>query len=140
MSPGLHRPGRTQPAASAVTSAESRRAPHGSVGALSASHEAACLRFDPFSGDRDSDVRQLRDRFVTTRFKHKCSYCFTEIIAPRTRVRALTEVNREDGKVMTFHFCVPCCLAMATHLADDGDALEERAALASKASCRRSRR
>ena len=113
--------------------------PHGSVDALSAKHEAACLRFDPFSGDRDSDVRQLRDRFVTTRFAHKCSYCFTETIPPRTRVRALTEVNREDGKVLTFHFCVPCCGAMATHMDDDGEALEQRAALASKAARRRRR-
>jgi hypothetical protein len=109
-----------------------------SGGELSANHEAACLRFDPFSGD-DTDALTLRDRFVTTRFEHKCSYCFTEIIPPRTRVRALTEVNREDDKVMSFYFCLLCCLAMATHLVDDGKALEERAGLASKAARRRTR-
>lgn len=110
---GLHRP----------------ESPHGSVGALTAKHEGACLRFDPFSGD-DTETLLLRDRFVTTRFKHECSYCHFDIVPPGARVRALTEVNREDGKVMTFWFCVRCCLAMATHLSDDGRGLEQRAALA----------
>lgn len=87
-------------------------------------NERECLAYYPFQGD-ETDVRLLADRFVTTRKPHTCNTCWDPIPAG-ARVRALTEVNREERKTMTFYFCVPCCDAMAISSTDSGDAIEER--------------
>lgn len=94
-------------------------------------NEAQCLAYDPFAGDRDSDARGLRDKFVHTRKPHTCVICW-ENIPPRSRVRALTEFSREERKAMTFYFCELCCAAMAHVNNDDGKRLEERTRIGMK--------
>lgn len=86
--------------------------------------ESACLSFDPFAGD-ETDVRPVSDKFVTTRKPHKCQHCGDRIKSGQ-RVRALSEINREERKRQTFYFCGLCCEAMANAGRDDGDAFEER--------------
>lgn len=86
--------------------------------------EELCLAFDPFSGD-ETDVLVQSDRFVVTRRKHKCQHC-GEKIKLGSRVRALSELNREDRKRMTFYFCEPCCETMVSALKGDDDSYEER--------------
>jgi hypothetical protein len=48
----------------------------------------------------------------------------SDVIPPRSRVRAQTEVY--EGQCMTFRFCSFCCAAMAARYDDDGQALEQR--------------
>lgn len=90
-------------------------------------NEADCLAYDPFFGD-ETEVRELRDQFVTTRKPHKCNICW-EAIPVGVHVRAKTEVNREDRVTKTFHFCEPCCEAMALSWTDDGHAIEVRTSI-----------
>lgn len=82
------------------------------------------LNYRPFQGD-ETDVTQLADRFVVTRYAHACTLCWEEI-PPRARVRALTEINNEEHRVKTFYFCAPCCAAMAKSWRDHGRAIEHR--------------
>lgn len=82
-----------------------------------------CLAYEPFEGDRDTDVRLLADRFVTSRVVHVCNVCQGAIL-PGLRVRARSEVY--DGQVGTFYFCPDCCAAMACSWDDDGHAIEAR--------------
>ena len=91
---------------------------------LSAS-DLACLSYNPFEVDRDSNCLRLRDRFVITRRPHVCTICREDILADQ-RVRARTEVNREARKTMTFYFCIFCCHAMAKSAEDDGRLIERR--------------
>lgn len=91
---------------------------------MSKREEAACLSFDPFAGD-ETDVRLVSDKFVTVRKPHKCQHC-GDGIAIGQRVRACSEINREDNTRCTFYFCSLCCEAMAKSWEDDGDAFEER--------------
>lgn len=74
--------------------------------------EAAALRFDPWADDMDSDARTLADRFVVTRKASQCAVCLEHIPAGE-RVRAQRQVSHDEGKAMTFRFCVACCEAMA---------------------------
>lgn len=70
------------------------------------------LRFYPFEGD-ETDTRLLSDKIVTARRMHpRCQICEGEIGAGE-RHRAMTEINRENGQIMTFRFCNRCCRAMA---------------------------
>jgi hypothetical protein len=87
--------------------------------------DADCLAYDPFSGDRDSDITEFSDKFVVTRKPHVCNVCQEEIPS-RSRCRAKTERDNDDQVVMTFYFCPPCCDAMALSWTDDGDAIEAR--------------
>lgn len=88
--------------------------------------ERLCLAYGPFDGDRDTDVRLLSDRFVTSRFAHICNVCQVGIL-PGLRVRARSEVY--DGQVGTFYFCPECCDAMARSWDDNGKAIEARHAI-----------
>lgn len=87
-------------------------------------NEAAALSYEPFFGD-DTDVRVLDDKFVTARKSTRCQVCWGQI-EPGQRVRARTERNNEERKVMTFRFCPECCEAMAQADDDSGDAIEKR--------------
>lgn len=86
-----------------------------------------CLCYPPFAGD-ETDTTEFADRFLVTRFSHGCGICF-ETIPPKTRVRALTERNNEDRRVMTFYFCPTCCDAMAVSWTDEGVAICQRTAI-----------
>lgn len=86
--------------------------------------EATCLGFDPFAGD-ETDVLVRSDKFVNTRTPHTCQHC-GEDIKPGGRIRARAELNREEGKRMTFYFCGLCCAAMVSALRGEDDAYEER--------------
>jgi hypothetical protein len=89
--------------------------------------ERDCLAYDPFAYD-ETDVRPLRDRFVTTRTPHQCNICWDDIPAG-VHIRAKSEINREEHKTQTFYFCVPCCEAMAISWQDNGEAIEARTSI-----------
>lgn len=90
--------------------------------------EYDCLCCGPFEGDFGSpDDRILKDKIVTARKDGECHLC-NQQIQPRTRIRTMTAVF--DGELMSFRWCTACCAAMAKSLYDDGEAWEERAALA----------
>lgn len=93
--------------------------------------ERLCLSYNPFQGD-ETDVTELSDKFVTTRYSHKCQICF-EQIAAKSHVRARREVNNEDKKVMTFYFCEECCGAMARSWRDEGRSISERTSIGMRA-------
>ena len=96
---------------------------------MDAEAEQDCLMHDPFEGD-ETDVSRLKDKFVVTRKPHYCAICLDHI-ASGARVRAKTERNNEEGKIMTFYFCEPCCEAMAKLVSDDDmDAMDARYAVA----------
>ncbi len=76
---------------------------------------AFSLGYDPW-GERDATYRTLDDRFVVTRKPAKCAICF-EVIPVGSRVRAKREAD--NGKAMTFRFCVECCRLMAERHDDD---------------------
>ena len=82
--------------------------------ALSVDDERRVLRLDPWDGDRDSDAKTLRDKFVVTRKASSCAICFGGIVAGE-RVRAQTQQSDAERKVMTFKFCDECCRAMACY-------------------------
>jgi hypothetical protein len=82
------------------------------------------LAYDPFFGD-ETHVRELSDKMLVTRKPHTCQICW-DPIPPKTRVRALTEINLENRVVGTFYFCPSCCTAMATANDDNGAAIERR--------------
>lgn len=86
------------------------------------------LSYELFSGDRDSDVIVLANRMLVTRSTHACVIC-GETIPKGTRVRAQSEVSREEKRVMRFYVCVPCCAAIGQRDDDDGAAIEQRAAM-----------
>jgi hypothetical protein len=77
--------------------------------ALTPEQERIALGYDPW-GERDATYRTLSNKFVTTRRASVCSIC-ADVIGVGCRVRATREVD--DGKAMTFRFCVACCYAMA---------------------------
>jgi hypothetical protein len=83
------------------------------------------LAYDPWAGDRDSDARTLRDQMVVTRRPAQCVICWDEIQVG-SRVRAQTQVSREERRTMTFKFCQACCAAMAASWEDSGEAIELR--------------
>lgn len=87
--------------------------------------DAAVLNFELFQGDRDSNVVQLANRMLVTRKPHGCVIC-QETIPTGTRVRAQSEVNRDDNQVARFYVCVPCCEAIAHRFQDDGAAIDAR--------------
>lgn len=86
------------------------------------------LSYDLFSGDRDSDAVILANRMLVTRAEHACVIC-NETIPHGTRVRAQSEVSREENRVMRFYVCVPCCEAIARIDDDNGDSLTARHAV-----------
>ena len=85
--------------------------------------EESCLQYEPFAGDRDTRVRVLSDRFITTKYRHKCNVCLGEF-GPRVRARSRREVY--DGRAATFYFCPDCCEAQAKAWEDAGEAIEMR--------------
>lgn len=90
----------------------------------------AVLAYEPFSADRDVDVRLLSDRIGHARKHHTCIIC-TMPIRPGERIRMRTEIDRDLDMVMTFRFCTFCCEAMALSVTDENDAgraIEERTA------------
>lgn len=86
------------------------------------------LSYNLFDADRDSDVVVLANRMLTTRSVHACVIC-GETIPKGTRVRAQSEVSRDENKVMRFYVCVACCDAIALRFTDGGRAIEERTRL-----------
>lgn len=88
------------------------------------------LAYNPFDGDRDSQVRVMSDKLLTTRKPHRCTVCWDDI-PPGARVRARSEVDQQDRRAMTFYFCPPCCEAMALSWTDEdaGKAIEARTAI-----------
>lgn len=97
---------------------------------MSKTWEQHVLDYDPFSADRDSNARRLRDKIVDARKPSDCVIC-REVIVPRTRARALTEVM--DGQIKTFHCCRQCCDAMALASFDAGRSIERRTAVGMQA-------
>lgn len=89
--------------------------------------DADILSYDMFAGD-ETDVTLLSNRMLITRTAHRCVIC-NELIPVGSRVRATTERNNEERRVMTFYACVPCCAAMARAYEDDGESIEQRSAL-----------
>jgi hypothetical protein len=87
-------------------------------------NERDCLNYDPFQGD-EMDVKELSNKIVTSRTEHKCNICW-ELIPPKSRIRALREINREEQKVATFYFCTECCVAMASSWTDNGRSITQR--------------
>ncbi len=71
----------------------------------------------PFEGD-ETDTLSLSDKIVVGRKPYDCQVCLGPVLAGE-RHRALTEINREDRKVMTFRFCGKCTRAQA--MTDAGD-------------------
>lgn len=95
---------------------------------VSAFSENDCLACGPFDGDFGSpDDRILKDKMVTARKVGSCFLCEQEI-RPGERIRTMSAVF--DGELMYYRWCNACCAAMAKSWLDDGDAYEERAALA----------
>lgn len=87
-----------------------------------------CLRFHPFEGDRGTDTVRLSDKLVRAAAPHVCLIC-AEPIAKGEHHRALTEISRDERKVMTFRFCALCCAAMVKALydyEDNGEELSQR--------------
>lgn len=87
--------------------------------------DSSVLSFDLFAGDRDVDVVVLANRMLVTRKSHTCVIC-AETIPAGMRVRAQSEVNRDDGLVGRFYVCAPCCGAISSRNDDGGAALEAR--------------
>jgi hypothetical protein len=87
--------------------------------------DLAYLHYNPFEGDRDSNCLRLRDKFVITRKPHLCTICREDILVDQ-RVRARTEVSRDERKTVTFYFCIFCCHAMAKSGEDGGRLIERR--------------
>lgn len=87
-----------------------------------------CLNYDPFAGDRDSNIKLLSDRFVVARYPHQCTICFGAIFKLE-RHRARTEIDRDDNRAGTFRFCAMCCEAMAKSWKDSGRAIEKRTSI-----------
>lgn len=92
--------------------------------------EQQVLAYDPFSADRDSTARRLRDQIVTVRKARYCCICL-DVLVPQTHARALTEVM--DGQIKTFHCCRLCCDAMAQSWCDAGKAIETRTGIGMRA-------
>jgi hypothetical protein len=91
--------------------------------------DADVLHYELFQGDRDSNVVLLANRMLVTRKPHDCVIC-REMIPGGTRVRAQSEVSRDDNQVARFYVCVPCCEAIAKRFEDNGAAIDGRYALA----------
>lgn len=95
---------------------------------VSAFSENDCLACWPFDGDFGSpDDRILKDKMATARKGGACSLCEQEI-RPGERIRTMAAVF--DGDLMSYRWCNACCAAMAQSWLDDGEAYEQRAALA----------
>jgi len=87
--------------------------------------DSLVLNYELFAGDRDSNVALLANKMLVTRKPHDCVIC-REAIPAGTRVRAQSEVNRDDDQVARFYVCRPCCEAIAKRVEDDGAAIEAR--------------
>jgi hypothetical protein len=83
------------------------------------------LSYGLFDGDRDASVVILSNKMLVVRKAHDCVIC-RHTIPSGQRVRAQTEVCRDDQKVMTFYVCVPCCEAIAARHDDAGISLVSR--------------
>lgn len=100
---------------------ESRRERGGQADIL----DSLVLNYNLFEGDRDVNIVQLANRMLVTRKPHDCVLC-AEAIPAGARVRAQSEVNRDDNQVARFYVCVPCCEAIAKRFEDDGAAIDAR--------------
>ncbi|MBZ9856735.1 hypothetical protein LB566_23365 [Mesorhizobium sp. CA13] len=101
---------------------ESRR----SRGGQADMFDSLVLNYELFAGD-ETDTVLLANKMLLTRKPHDCVIC-AETIPAGTRVRAQSEVNREDNQVGRFYVCVPCCEAIAKRFDDDGHAIDARIA------------
>ena len=90
--------------------------------------DQSVLSYELFSGDRDSDVIVLANRMLVTRSTHACVIC-GDTIPKGTRVRAQSEVSRDQNRVRRFYVCTPCCEAIAKRHEDGGLTIECRTAI-----------
>ena len=88
--------------------------------------EQDVLSYYQFQDDfgESSDVR-FKDRIVTARHNHTCTYCGGKVEAGSVY---RYEVYKFDGDVRTYKSCQYCCDAMVKSWDDGGKALERRAA------------
>lgn len=100
---------------------ESRRQRGGQADML----DSPVLNYNLFEGDRDVNIVQLANRMLVTRKPHDCVLC-ADTIPTGDRVRAQSEVNRDDNQVARFYVCVPCCDAIAKRFDDNGAAINDR--------------
>ena len=71
------------------------------------------LLYYPFQGD-ETDVKTMADKIVKASKEHpRCQICEGSIAKGEIH-RALTEINREEQKIVTFRFCNACTAAMAS--------------------------
>lgn len=87
--------------------------------------DSLVLNYNLFEGDRDVNIVRLANRMLVTRKPHDCVLC-AETIPAGTRVRAQSEVNRDDNQVARFYVCAPCCDAIAKRFEDNGAAIDAR--------------
>lgn len=92
------------------------------------------LCFDPFEGDRDTDVVTFSDKIVIVRKQHRCTVCLGKVRRGE-QARALTQ--RFDGGVETFRICVLCLRAAVL---DDRDCDWQRMELRYAVGWRRAQR
>ena len=86
------------------------------------------LSFDPFEGDLGAPGdKVLKNKIALARKAGECSNC-TQQIERGERVRMMTA--RFDGQLMSYRWCSFCCAAMLKSYDDDGQAYEDRAAIA----------
>ena len=101
-------------------------------------NEMDTLAFYPWDGGKgDDDAITLRDKFIVARTHAICALCFGAIRVGE-RVRAQTQVSREQRAVMTFRFCARCCDAMSV-AHTDYKPIEHRYVLGMRRSRRRLR-
>ncbi len=87
--------------------------------------EKCVLSVDPFEGDFGDGEVKLSDKMVTSGKLHPacCNICGGPI-AKGERHRARVEACR--GQLMTFRWCLMCCVAMASADMDQGKMWEAR--------------
>jgi hypothetical protein len=80
--------------------------------------EDSATSWEPFEGE-DEDVRVFSDQIVTARKDHICFHCNGPIHRSE-RHRARNELNRDEGKRMTFRWCPDCLNAYEMDEDEDG--------------------
>lgn len=71
-------------------------------------HDELYLRFDPFDGERDVDIRCRKVRIVTTRKPHKCYPPEGKMHPIKSGQRARYETAIVDGEWGSYYTCIAC--------------------------------
>lgn len=85
--------------------------------------EEKLLSFDPFSDERDTDIKFRQVKIITTRKEHSCFFGDEHFGRPKHIIKIGEKARYEhalvDGEWGSWYACIPCVSALIEEYEDD---------------------